>query len=338
MQILRRWFINNQRDFPWRRDPHPYAVWVSEVMLQQTRASVVIPYFERWMELFPTIQVLSEAPLEAVIKAWEGLGYYSRARNLHEGARYVMEHFNGCLPSDARQLRKIKGLGPYTIGAIQAFAFGQKAAAVDGNVLRVMARYHNIHDDIAKSATIEHVRQLTQDFLPEESPGEVMEALIELGATLCGKQPLCARCPLNESCSGFALGTAAGLPIKKKGPKTELLQRAVALIFHEEQILVRRCSKGEIMSDLHEFPYTDDGSITEVLNRLKHLFGPIKLMRTLPQVQHSFTRYKATLTPYCLASDTKSVVPGYFWQPRSQLDALAFSSGHRRIAQLLKES
>ncbi len=337
MEILRRWFINNQRDFPWRREPTPYAVWVSEVMLQQTRASVVVPYFERWMEQFPTVQELAKAPLKAVIKAWEGLGYYSRARNLHEGARYVMEHFGGHLPSEEKLLQEIKGLGPYTVGAIRSFAFNQKAAAVDGNVLRVMARYHDLHDDISKSTTVAQVRRLTQEFLPDNEPGTVMEALIELGATLCGKQPVCRQCPLNATCRGFANGTAAQLPVKKKGPATELLQRAVVLLFCEDQLLVRRCAKGEIMEGLHEFPYVEDGSLNAVMPELHKLFGEVTLIRKLPQVQHGFTRYRAILTPYCLACPEFKEVADFFWHPACSLDQLAFSSGHRRIAQLLRE-
>lgn len=337
MEILRRWFINNQRDFPWRQNPTPYEVWVSEVMLQQTRASVVVPYFERWMLQFPTIAKLAEAPLEAVIKAWEGLGYYSRARHLHEGARYVMEHFDGCLPSEEKLLREIKGLGSYTVGAIRSFAFNQRAAAVDGNVLRVMARYHNVREDISKGSTIKQIHQLTYEFLPDNDPGIVMEALIELGATLCGKAPACLKCPLNDTCQAFQHNTAEQLPIKKKGSATVFLERAVAIVRHEGYILLRRCPEGEIMSDLHEFPYTENHSEEALLKQWRELFGTIQLTETLPQVQHSFTKYRATLTPYCVSCAQRQEVPGFFWHPEDCLDQLAFSSGHRRIIQLLKE-
>lgn len=138
---LKHWFEENKRNFPWRGKPSPYAVWVSEVMLQQTQASVVVPYFERWIVRFPSIEVLASASIEEVIKLWEGLGYYSRARSLHEGAKFLVEHHNGTLPSDPIALAKVKGLGPYTIGAILSFAFHQKAAAIDGNVTRVMSRF-----------------------------------------------------------------------------------------------------------------------------------------------------------------------------------------------------
>ncbi|NGX59959.1 MAG: Adenine DNA glycosylase [Chlamydiae bacterium] len=142
IETLKHWFKEEKRNFPWRIAPNPYTVWISEVMLQQTRAAVVIPYFERWMKRFPSIQSLADATVDEVIKMWEGLGYYSRARALHEGARYVVAHYHGKLPSSLQLLQKIKGLGPYTIGAIQSFAFHQKAPAVDGNVMRVISRLY----------------------------------------------------------------------------------------------------------------------------------------------------------------------------------------------------
>ena len=154
-------------------------------MLQQTQVAVVIPYFLHWMQRFPTIHHLAKASLDEVVKAWEGLGYYSRVRHLHEAAKYLVEHFNGQLPSEEEDLKKIKGLGPYTIGAILSFAFHQKKAAVDGNVIRVLTRYFGLEEDISKVATVNKLRQLAQELLPDEEPWIVNEALIELGATLC---------------------------------------------------------------------------------------------------------------------------------------------------------
>lgn len=181
---LHQWFREMNRPFPWRENPNPYRVWISEVMLQQTRASVVIPYFERWMELFPGPHVLARAPLEEVIKAWEGLGYYGRARHLHEGARQIVHQFNGLLPSKREQLEKIKGLGPYMVNAILSFAFHQRAAAVDGNVSRVLARHFMIEDDIARHATKKRIQAFADEVLDIKKPWITAEALIELGATL----------------------------------------------------------------------------------------------------------------------------------------------------------
>jgi len=177
IQALKRWFLEVQRDFPWREDPSPYRVWVSEVMLQQTRAEVVVPYFERWMARFPTVEVLAEAPLDEVIKLWEGLGYYSRARNLHQGAQQIVRDYGGKLPNSADKLKKIKGIGPYTVGAILSFAFHQKVPAVDGNVLRVMSRYQRIEEDIAKQKTVKMIGQRVAEILPEKEPRIVIDLI-----------------------------------------------------------------------------------------------------------------------------------------------------------------
>jgi A/G-specific adenine glycosylase len=178
VEKLRSWFLSQRRDLPWRENTTPYAVWVSEIMLQQTQVAVVIPYFQRWMDKFPTICSLAAASIEEVIKEWEGLGYYARARNLHAGAQYVVKNHAGELPETEAELRKIKGLGDYTIGAIRSFAFNHKAATVDGNVLRVLARYYGISDDISKMKSVKKFQGLAQSLLPEIEPWIISESLM----------------------------------------------------------------------------------------------------------------------------------------------------------------
>lgn len=333
---LKKWFIAHRRDLPWRDNPAPYAVWVSEVMLQQTQVAVVIRYFERWMKLFPTIRDLASAPVDKVIKEWEGLGYYSRARNLHEGAKYVLEHHNGQLPASEADLKKIKGLGPYTIGAILSFAFHQRRAAVDGNVLRVLARYYCLSDDISQSRSVKKIHHLAQTLLPENEPWLVSEALIELGATICGRKPKCLDCPLKNSCRAFAQGMTDTLPFKSVKTKTTPLYRTVAVVMHQDRFLVRRGLKGEIMSDLHEFPYFDlkqaQADVKDLQFRLQtDLKLDVELKRSLSQVKHSFTRYRAQLFPHLFFAKDVVNVPGYEWVTFEGLKSLAFSSGHRRI-------
>lgn len=339
---LKKWFLETQRDLPWRESRTPYAVWVSEMMLQQTQVAVVIPYFERWMRLFPTIEDLARAPLDAVIKAWEGLGYYSRARYLHAGAQYVVENHRGIFPEQPDELRKIKGLGPYTIGAIRSFAFHHKTAAVDGNVIRVLARYFKIEEDITKPKTIKKVWELAESILPDEEPWVINEALIELGATLCGKQPRCQECPLKKQCQAYQHGMQQQLPIKSKKVATSVLYRAVAIIQWKGCVLVRRAPKGEIMSDLYEFPYfelTDSNIIqTEFEQRIKERFQlNVTHENSLKNVSHSFTRYRVHLLPqqfFC--KKTKQLTEPHFnWHPISELSQLPFSSGHRRVLQSL---
>lgn len=335
------WFERHQRDFPWRNCPTPYEVWVSEIMLQQTQASVVVPYFLRWMECFPTIQALAQASSETVIKVWEGLGYYSRARNLHEGARFIVENCNGLLPNNAEQLSRIKGIGPYTVGAILSFAFHQKAAAVDGNVMRVITRYLNMHDDIAKTQTVKNITEIVRQLLPEEHPWIAMEALIELGATICKKKPQCSSCPLRSECAAFAQNTYMQLPHKSTKQTREFLYRAVPVIVCENKVLLRREEKGKVMADLHEFPYfpleSADDLSEEYFKQLahRHLGIQAKSVQILSKISHSFTRFQAVLYPALIETTAKQDTKGYQWHELKALPFLAFSAGHRRILRLI---
>ncbi len=327
---LKKWFLANGRDLPWRRNPTPYQVWVSEIMLQQTQVKVVIPYFERWMQKYPTIEALAHAPLEEVIKLWEGLGYYSRARNLHAGAKQVLEKFQGELPDDPVKLAEIKGLGPYTIGAILSFAFHKKAAAVDGNVQRVIARLFHITDDFSKGPTQKQIWKIAEEILSENEPWIINEALIELGATICTRSPQCKECPLRSSCLSYTHGDAATIPFKSKKTQIENLYRIVTVIMSEDKILLRKGEKGAIMSDLHEFPYfacTPDPRLPDSLS-LPFKTKPVEI---LPIVIHGFTRYQATLYPILLKANACPPFPNHTWIPLDQIPNLPFSSGHKKI-------
>jgi A/G-specific adenine glycosylase len=337
---LKQWFLNEKRDLPWRNNPSPYAVWISEMMLQQTQVAVVIPYFERWMKRFPTIELLAQAHIDEVIKMWEGLGYYSRARYLHAGAQTIMSLFNGELPSSSENLKTIKGLGDYTIGAIRSFAFHQRAPAVDGNVIRVLARYFLIEQDVSLPATRRIIWSLAEKILPDAEPWVFNESLIELGATICKRKPHCVKCPLKESCQAFLRGKAEELPIKSSRVKAEWLYRAVAIVNHGEMFLVRRGKKGEIMSDLHEFPFFEtspkgissknlkEKTESQFLLKLKH-------GQEMEEVQHSFTRYYVRLRPVYFTAEEKVSIHDYCWASLNELKEMAFSSGHRRILHML---
>jgi A/G-specific adenine glycosylase len=337
---LKAWFQEAKRDLPWRYTTNPYAIWISEVMLQQTQVAVVIPYFLRWMERFPSIDHLAQASLDEVIKTWEGLGYYSRARHLHEGAQYLVKHWGGQLPAEEDKLKKIKGLGPYTIGAILSFAFHQKKAAVDGNVLRVLTRYFGLPDDISKASTVNKLRQLAQALLPDDEPWVMNEALIELGATICQRKALCHLCPLQLSCKGFKQGLVDSLPVKSKGAATEHLYRAVAIVQSDSHYLVKRGTKGKIMSDLYEFPYFEatPGGLTpeQLQDTLQRNYAlKVDYKQLLPEVTHSFTRYQVRLYPIWFLCEELSVVDHLEWLSITQLQQLAFSSGHRHLFQFV---
>lgn len=337
---LKKWFLTEQRDLPWRTNRTPYAVWVSEMMLQQTQVAVVIPYFERWMVRFPTIPILAKASLDEVIKAWEGLGYYSRARYLHEGARHIVERHQGIFPVEKDDIEQIKGLGAYTSGAIRSFAFHQKTPAVDGNVLRVLARYFMIEEDLAKPKTVKTIWELSDSILPEEESWIVNEALIELGATICSRKPKCFECPLKKECRSHAHGVADLLPNKTVKGKTEALYRAVAVIQCQDHLLIKRGKEGEIMGDLHEFPYFEIGKegieVADLQKIIRDEIGfQVNWTNALPEVAHSFTRYRVRLTPHLFTCKQNAAVSGYQWLSMDNIKQLAFSSGHRRILHFL---
>lgn len=332
-----RWFEKRARPLPWRENKTPYRVWVSEVMLQQTTVKVVIEYFERWMERFPTIEALSCASLEEVIKLWEGLGYYSRARRLHSASKKIMSKFQGKIPETYEELKEIEGLGPYTIAAIQSFAFQQKAAAIDGNVIRVVTRLARIQEDIALAKTQKEIKQLVLEWLPKKKPYIAMEALIELGAMICLKKPLCGQCPIRMSCESFHHKDMECYPQKRKKRQTICLKRTVVIISHEEAFLVRKeTDKIKIMADLFEFPYFDK-SIEDFLQ--EKLFQPfakkLRLIKKIDSVIHYFTHHKVTLFPLCYQSDERPDIDGHVWINREDLNKLPFSSGHKKILSLL---
>jgi A/G-specific adenine glycosylase len=341
-QSLIHWFKNEKRDLPWRNSTDPYAVWVSEIMLQQTQVAVVIPYYERWMQRFPTIFALAEASIEEVIKLWEGLGYYSRARNLHEGARFVVEHFKGVFPDNPEDLAKIKGVGAYTVGAILSFAFHQRYPAVDGNVMRVLTRYLLIEDDIAKAKTQKQIRELAAEILPEHESWIFVEALIELGATICQRNPKCSLCPVKKGCQSYIHQAVDRIPFKSNKTVTQNLFRTVSVIESQEKYLVMQVEKGKIMSGLHEFPYFETVvgglSFVELEKEIQDkLQMNISLKCHFEEVSHSFTRYQVRLYPFHLLTKEPKEVSGYKWLSINELDKIAFSSGHRAIFRQLQQ-
>lgn len=340
-QKLQTWFELQKRELPWRENPTPYAVWVSEVMLQQTQVSVVTPYFLRWMELFPSIQALADAPLDQVIKCWEGLGYYSRARNLHKGAKFLASEHQSVFPQDPSIWSQINGLGPYTIGAIRSFAFHHRAAAVDGNVMRVLTRYFNIADDISKTATQKKIWSLATDILPQENSWIHNEALIELGATVCTRKPSCHLCPIKENCRSFIGGQTQNLPYNSRKCSTTHLYRLVVILFYQNQVLLRECGPQEIMEGLHEFPYIEITASDLLQETLQTFIQKEKLQvsknQKLNKVSHSFTRYRAHLFPFFLQVEAPSSLKEYKWVDKENLKSLAFSSGHKQIYHQLNE-
>lgn len=253
---LLAWYDVHKRDLPWRRSKDPYRIWVSEIMLQQTRVETVIPYYNRFMERFPTSEALAEAPEDEVLKMWEGLGYYSRVRNLQAAVREVQTVYGGRVPDTLEEISSLKGVGPYTAGAVLSIAYDKREPAVDGNVLRVLSRYFLLRDDIAKPSTRTGMERMLRGMIPERA-GDFNQAIMELGATVCTpKSPHCLTCPVMEQCEGRLAGEEESLPIKTKA-KAPRPERRVAVILRasDGRVLVRRRPANGLLAGMWEFPH-----------------------------------------------------------------------------------
>jgi A/G-specific adenine glycosylase len=258
VDALIEWYRGARRDLPWRRTRDPYAIWVSEVMLQQTRVAVVVPYWERWMARFPTPAALAAAPLDDVLAAWSGLGYYRRARNLHRGAREVVARYGGRLPDSAAALRTLPGIGRYTAGAIASISFDRREPLVDGNVARVLARLFAIEEDVKSAAGQKRLWQLAGELVPADAPGDFNQALMELGATICTPAaPRCVDCPLAGECRARQAGRERELPRVPARPRDAdkpLLAAAAAWIERGGKLLLARRAAEGLFGGLWELP------------------------------------------------------------------------------------
>jgi A/G-specific adenine glycosylase len=253
---LLAWYRASRRDLPWRRTRDPYAIWVSEVMLQQTRVETVKPYWERFLARFPTVEALAAAPVDDVLGLWSGLGYYARARALHRAAVAVAEDHGGALPATAEGLSALPGFGPYTTAAVGSIAYGLPLAVVDGNVARVLARWTCTPGDSREPAAMARWRQLAQELLPEDAPGDFNQALMELGATLCGPsaEPACLVCPVASLCRARAAGKQGEIPARRKAKERPRLRWAVALVRRGDGVLLARRPDEGLFASLWELP------------------------------------------------------------------------------------
>ncbi|CQR52257.1 A/G-specific adenine glycosylase [Paenibacillus riograndensis SBR5] len=259
-RFLLEWYQGQKRDLPWRRHRNPYYIWISEIMLQQTRVDTVIPYFNRFIERFPTVESLADAPEEEVLKCWEGLGYYSRARNLQHAAKQVKEQYGGQVPNDRDAVFGLKGVGPYTAGAILSIAFNRPEPAVDGNVMRVLSRYFLIEDDIAKGPTRVAMERLAAELIPEGEASHFNQALMELGALVCTpKSPRCLPCPVMEHCAARLAGCETSLPVKTKAKPPRPEERLAALVEgrgeHAGRVLIRQRPVSGLLARMWELPH-----------------------------------------------------------------------------------
>jgi A/G-specific adenine glycosylase len=341
---LLNWFALHQRDLPWRRSRDPYRIWVSEVMLQQTRVETVIPYYQRWFERFPTLTSLAEAAEEHVLKAWEGLGYYSRARNLHAAVQEVAARYGGEVPDDPEAVSGLKGVGPYTAGAILSIAYNRSVPAVDGNVMRVLSRLCLIADDIMQPATRVGMETLAQSLIPEGQANAFNQALMELGAMLCTPtSPKCLICPVAEFCRAREAGQQESLPVKAKAKAPRPVDVVAAVVWHEGRVLISRRPPDGLLGGLWEFPGGERPAglawerAVHALLRERWTGGlELEVEAHLCDVRHVFTHLIWDLKAYTARVAPGSLLPAESdtlrWVRPEELQQYALPVAHQKVA------
>jgi A/G-specific adenine glycosylase len=342
---LLSWFRKQARDLPWRRTRDPYSVWLSEILLQQTRVDQGTPYYERFIAAFPDVHTLAAASSAQVLKQWEGLGYYTRARNLHRAAKIIAGERNGTFPTTAEEWRSLPGVGRYTAGAIASIAFDERAAVLDGNVIRVLSRVFNIEDTTDDTATRNRLWGIAESLVPANAPGDFNQAVMELGARICTpRQPRCDACPIRKQCDARAEGVQELRPVRKKKAATPHHEYVVAVIpKHGRYLLAQRPENG-LLGGMWEFP------AGAVLPEEPHQMALTRVMRKsfglkvrpgglVAVVNHAYSHFKVTLnvyrcewlagTPQATAHDQTK------WVPRSQFARYAFPKANHKFLQLI---
>jgi A/G-specific adenine glycosylase len=336
------WYARHQRRLPWRGAADPYQVWVSEIMLQQTQVDTVIPYYRRWLERFPTVQALAAAPLQDVLAAWEGLGYYSRARNLHRAAQIVSGELGGALPATVEGLRALPGIGRYTAGAIASIAMGADAAVLDGNVKRVLARVFDFVDDVKSPAGVKKLWALAESLVPPGRAGDYNQALMDLGATVCTpRAPQCAVCPLRKQCLAFRLGVQLERPVVRPRRARPARIYAAGVVRKGGRVLIVQRPAGELLGGLWAFPNVEckgKANLADCLARgLRDEWGLEAPVGAQTQtLAHGFTHFTLSLHVFeCRwhAGPARSARAPSKWVRATELGAYPMGKMDRQIAE-----
>lgn len=295
------WYRKNKRDLPWRHDPDAYRVWISEIMLQQTRVEAVKGYYDRFLRELPTVKDLAEAKEDKLLKLWEGLGYYNRVRNMQKAAQQIMIDYQGIFPDTYEEILKLKGIGNYTAGAISAFAYGISKPAVDGNVLRVISRIQGSFEDIMKQSVRKKIEQALEEVIPEDAASDFDQGLIELGAIVCvpNGEPKCKVCPVKEICIAHEKNLTAEIPVKKKAKARKIEERTVLIFKDDKKIAIQKRPAKGLLAGLYEFPnLLGELSMDEVTEYSKNIgLMPVRI-RKLPGAKHIFSHIEWHMTGY----------------------------------------
>lgn len=335
------WYGKNARILPWRDRPEPYRVWVSEIMLQQTRVEAVKPYYERFLRELPTVRDLAEAPEEQLLKLWEGLGYYNRVRNLQKGARKIVEDYGGEVPPSFEALRGLPGIGDYTAGAIASIAFGIPVPAVDGNVLRVRARVLNDPSDILNPKVKKLAEEQIKRIIPKDRAGDFNQALMELGAMVCLPNGVakCLYCPLNGICTAYREGTVMELPVKTKKQPRKIEEKTVFLISCGKAVALRRRPEKGLLSGLWELPWAEGFLNAEDAERQLEAWRlQPRQLRELDGAKHIFTHIEWRM--HAFQAEAGERTAGFEWVSREDLQKdvtlpFAFKAYFQEIDRLL---
>jgi A/G-specific adenine glycosylase len=343
---LLSWYDLKARPLPWRKTRDPYLIWISEVMLQQTQVKTVEAYYRRFIDRFPSVKELARAAPDEVMKSWEGLGYYGRARHLHRAAREVVDRFGGLIPDTLEELISLPGIGRYTAGAILSIAFGKREAVLDGNVIRVLSRMFHITEDIRKSSTGKLLWSLSESLLPKRRLRDYNQALMELGALVCRiRNPACSDCPISGICEAKRLSIQQELPVKSRRKPVPHYQVTAGIIWDGDRLLITRRPPKGLLGGLWEFPggkLEPDESLEDCLKReIREELGiDIDVGACLTSVEHAYTHFKITLHAFeCRYQGGRIQLIGvddYRWILPRELDGFALPAADHKIIDMLK--
>ena len=333
---LTHWYANNKRDLPWRRTKDPYKIWISEIMLQQTTVNTVIAYYERWIKTFPTIHGLAKAPLQTVLKQWQGLGYYNRARNLHKAARMLIKEYRGIIPKDPQVVRSFSGFGPYTTGSVLSIAYDIPLTIIDANVRRVVMRLLALQG-AADTKQDKKINEFLLKVLPKKGVGDFNQALMELGALVCrAKEPLCISCPLTKYCQAYKEGKQEIIPQTKKKIIKDI-QAVIAIIKKGDNYFIQKRPLKGLLADLWEFPggkiKAGESKVKALTRELNEELGvQVRSSKHLFDVKHFYTQFRVNLSVFACSLDKEPKIdPTHKWVSFKNFSKYPMPSGSAKI-------
>lgn len=326
---LIKWYQENKRDFPWRKDQDPYHIWISEIMLQQTTTETVIPYYNRFLKTFPNIEALASASLEEVYKMWEGLGYYRRAKHLHESAQIILEKYQGVFPYEYDAILSLKGIGEYTAGAISSIAYGKQVPAVDGNVLRIMSRYYLIKENIAEAKVQKKIYQIVKELILNHDASAFNQGLMDLGATICKPvHPLCLKCPIQKGCLAFKNKQMDVLPINIKKIKKQEISYITGIITYQDKYLLIQNPPGGLLENLYGFVQYDVESPYSFISSFQEEYQQNLIIQAhIKDIKHVFSHRTWRMHVYHFVLD-KEIENMYTLE---KINQLPLSTAHMKV-------